>query len=63
MVSNIQHNEEDNKWYMVDTYLGDKYIELTDEILTNLNLCLILKRLKNILEKIFMNKMKVIGGM
>lgn len=27
----VRHNEEDNKWYMVDTYFGDKYIELTDE--------------------------------
>lgn len=26
----VRHNEND-KWYMVDTYFGDKYIELTDE--------------------------------
>lgn len=27
----VRHNEKENKWYMVDTYFGDKYIELTDE--------------------------------
>lgn len=27
----VRHNKKDDKWYMVDTYFGDKYIELTDE--------------------------------
>lgn len=27
----VMHNEKDDKWYMVDTYFSDKYIELTDE--------------------------------
>ena len=28
---NPKHYEEDDTWYMVDTYFGNKYIELTDE--------------------------------
>ena len=27
----VSHRESDDSWYMVDTYFGDKYIELTDE--------------------------------
>lgn len=27
----VSHRESDDTWYMVDTYFGDKYIELTDE--------------------------------
>ena len=27
----VSYYERDDKWYMVDTYFGDKYIELTDE--------------------------------
>lgn len=27
----VKHNESKDIWYMVDTYFGDKYIELTDE--------------------------------
>ena len=27
----VQHNEDKDKYYMVDTYYGDKYFELTDE--------------------------------
>lgn len=26
-----RHIEKDDTWYMVDTYFGDKYIELTDD--------------------------------
>lgn len=26
-----RHFEKDDTWYMVDTYFGDKYIELTDD--------------------------------
>lgn len=27
----VMHNEKYDKWYMVDTYFNDKYIELTDD--------------------------------
>lgn len=27
----VQHNEDKDKYYMVDTYFSDKYFELTDE--------------------------------
>lgn len=27
----VRHRESNDTWYMVDTYFGDKYIELTDE--------------------------------
>lgn len=27
----VRHNEKNDKYYMVDTYFDDKYIELTDE--------------------------------
>lgn len=27
----ISYNEKENKWYMVDTYFGDKSIELTND--------------------------------
>lgn len=33
----IKHNEETNKWYMVDTYFGDKSIELTDDNFNEFN--------------------------
>ena len=27
----VQHNEDKDKYYMIDTYFSDKYFELTDE--------------------------------
>lgn len=27
----VRHHEDDDTWYMVDTYFNDKYIELTDD--------------------------------
>ena len=45
----VRHNEKENKWYMVDTYFGDKYIELTDENFDEFEFVFDFEKLKNIL--------------